>query len=77
MYLLIAAVAAFVAFFVIVLPAGVLCAALLLALRSRKAEVPDARLCRASDATDPSAKPCHTEATEAFCEHHRELELAG
>lgn len=77
MYLLIAALVAFVAFFVVVLPAGVLAAALVLAVRSRRGSAPDVRLCQESDAADPSTKPCYTEAHEMLCERHRDLLLAG
>ena len=75
MFLLIMAALLFAAFFVIVLPAGVLVAAVLVNLR--RSPEPAVRLCVAADVTDPASKPCFAYEGTGYCEIHRPLEQAS
>ncbi|HEY4409317.1 MAG TPA: hypothetical protein VGO87_05515 [Acidimicrobiia bacterium] len=63
--------------FVIVLPAGVLVAALVVNLHRSSPEPEKARLCFAADVTDPAAKPCFALEGTGYCERHRPLEQAS
>ena len=76
MFLLVLAALLFAGFFLIVLPGGVLLAAVLLKLRRSPAE-PAVRPCPASDVTDPASKPCFVYEGTTFCPRHRPLEQTG
>ena len=56
-----------VAFFWIVLPLGVLAAALRCGRRSAE---PGSRLCAAADTADPSRKPCWAPIDADYCDRH-------
>jgi hypothetical protein len=75
MFLLVLAAVLFASFFVIVLPGGVLVAAVLVNLR--RSPKPEVQLCLASDVTDPAAKPCFVYEGTRFCPRHRLLEQAS
>ena len=75
MFLLITAVLLFASLFVIVLPAAVLLAALLVNLR--RSPEPEQRLCLAADVTDPASKPCLAVEGAGHCENHRPLVRAS
>ena len=62
----------FAALFVVVLPAAVLVAAVLVNLR--RSPEPEVQLCAAADVTDPAAKPCFAFEGTRFCERHGQLD---
>jgi hypothetical protein len=62
-------------FFVIILPGGILAAAVLVNVR-RKTQ-PAVQLCSASDVTDPASTPCFAFEGTAVCERHGGLQQAS
>jgi hypothetical protein len=79
MFLLLLAALLFASLFVIVLPAGVLLAAVLVNLRRSPSPEPqpELRLCAAADVTDPASKPCFANEGTPYCERHRPLQQAS
>ena len=75
MFLLMIAALLFASLFVIVLPGGVLLAALLVHLR--RSPAPEVRLCSAADVTDPASKPCFAHEGTGYCERHLPLQQAS
>ena len=65
----------FATFFVIILPGGVLAAAILVNLR--REPKPTVELCSASDETDPASKPCVAFEGTTFCDRHQGLQQAS
>ena len=59
-------------FFVVVLPGGVLVAAVLVNLR--RSPEPEVQLCVAADVTDLAPKPCFASEGTGFCDRHRQLD---
>lgn len=76
MFWLILAALLFASFFVIILPGGVLAAAVLVNLRRGEPQ-PEVQLCSASDVTDPASKPCFAFEGTTYCERHRPLKQAS
>lgn len=79
MFLLIMAALFVASLFVIVLPGGVLLAAVLVNLRRDPKPEPESegRLCAAADVTDPASKPCFAPEGTGYCERHLPLEQAS
>ena len=75
MILLITGVLLLAGLLVIVLPGGVLVAALLVPLR--RSPEREMRLCFAADVTDPASKPCFAFEGTRYCERHRPLQQAS